>query len=163
LQVIGEFSGADIDGLQFAAVRFDLFAGLTSLPRREVDLLLGAAYCRCVLGMLFGKKVPLLFCFVPLDVGLLLRGLQFKNVCFQLVPLACQIGEPAGQADESILQFVELVEDEFAAKGSVATVEFLECAGFLRLTTHHTKPSFGALKLLANAYEIDFGSLKLPL
>ena len=56
-----------------------------------------------------------------------------------------------------------MVEDEFAAKGSVATVEFLECAGFLCLTTHHSQSSFGALKLLANAYEINFGSLELPL
>ena len=103
LQVIGEFSGADIDGMQFVAVRFDLFAGLAPLPRREVNLLLGTACCRCVLGMLFGKKMSVLFSFVPLDVGFLLRGLQFKNVCFQFAPLACQIGEPAGQADEPIL------------------------------------------------------------
>ena len=75
--------------------------------------------------------------------------------------LIAKIRKAAGQADQSSLDFVELIHGQCGSLFTKAHVEVAEASGLFSLGSNDAKSTFRRGKLFPGAHEIRFGAFKL--
>ncbi len=81
----------------------------------------------------------------------------------EVFALGFELGEPAGEAFETLAEVVVLMEGQRGAQGAELAIEFLEGAGLGGLTLHEAEAALGGIELFAGADEVGLGAFELAL